>query len=478
MEYVAGVNLRQRLLAGPMTPHEALQIVVQICDALQYAHDEGIVHRDIKPENILLDKKGRVKIADFGLAKLLIRKAADYTLTGPMQVMGTLKYMAPEQLEKPLEVDHRADIYSLGVVFYEMLTGELPLGRFAPPSQKVVGMDVRLDDVVLRALEKEPGRRYQTVGELQAAFGPIAHSTSARLDGLDSSIIEPDIVALGGKQSQSAKKPIGLLILTALALVFWPVGLALILPVGIWLCLVLLQQDRKTVFRRHIFKAESIIRATASIILAAGRRYLFPVFCTTTGWAIIYCSLGVVTTFQPLFPLAELQVLDSSNSGVPVAQVFGYESMFTGVVGVIFASLLLLLIATAFIGPVPPWRSVLIILAGMGSILMMGLAIRLNGPTIYHAPGGASGTYIFNVLGADVTVSYTVPKGEFQVSGGKTTLVKLPRDIVLPPDDRTRVSITFPAYMILALSSGLLLVGAIQLRGVLMRRVSKSRTVG
>jgi hypothetical protein len=80
--------------------------------------------------------------------------------------MGTPHYMAPEQIERPLEIDHRADIYSLGVVFYEMLTGELPLGRFAPPSKKVQ-VDVRLDEVVLRALEKEPKRRYQSVSELK-----------------------------------------------------------------------------------------------------------------------------------------------------------------------------------------------------------------------------------------------------------------------------------------------------------------------
>src|SRR5437899_2545090 len=134
MEYVDGVNLRHILLDRKLRPEEALKLVPQLCDALQYAHDEGVVHRDIKPENILLDKKGRVKIADFGLAKLLGRDAANFTLTGSQQVMGTLYYMAPEQVERPLEVDHRADIYSLGVVFYEMLTGQLPVGRFPMPS--------------------------------------------------------------------------------------------------------------------------------------------------------------------------------------------------------------------------------------------------------------------------------------------------------------------------------------------------------
>jgi predicted Ser/Thr protein kinase len=178
MEFVDGVNLRQLQKTGRLSPREALQIVPQICDALQYAHDEGVVHRDIKPENVLVDRKGRVKIADFGLAKILGREAQDLRLTGEGQVMGTPHYMAPEQVEHPLAVDHRADIFSLGVVFYEMLTGELPLGKFAPPSSKVQ-VDVRLDDVVLHALEKEPDRRYQHVSEVKTAVQNIASGPPA-----------------------------------------------------------------------------------------------------------------------------------------------------------------------------------------------------------------------------------------------------------------------------------------------------------
>ncbi len=173
MEYVDGANLRQVLASGGVTPEQALAIVPQICDALQYAHKQGIVHRDIKPENILVDKSGHVKIADFGIAKIVGREAQDFTLTSMGDVVGTPAYMAPEQVEHPSEVDHRADIYSLGVVFYQMLTGELPLGRFAPPSRKV-HIDVRLDEVVLRALEKEPDRRYQQAGEVKTEVETIA----------------------------------------------------------------------------------------------------------------------------------------------------------------------------------------------------------------------------------------------------------------------------------------------------------------
>jgi serine/threonine protein kinase len=181
MEYVDGATLRSAIQAARLKAEEALAIVPQICEALQYAHDEGVVHRDIKPENILIDKRGRVKIADFGLAKIVGQSSIaspgspprhDFTLTGTHQVMGTLHYMAPEQIEKPQTVDHRADIYSLGVVFYEMLTGELPIGRFAPPSQRVQ-MDVRLDEVVLRTLEKEPDRRYQHASDVKTEVESI-----------------------------------------------------------------------------------------------------------------------------------------------------------------------------------------------------------------------------------------------------------------------------------------------------------------
>ncbi|MBC7852960.1 MAG: serine/threonine protein kinase, partial [Pirellulaceae bacterium] len=178
MEFVDGLNLRQTMQTGNLSPQEALAIVPHICDALQYAHDQGIVHRDVKPENVLLDKSGRVKIADFGLAKLLTQSPQNYTLTHSMQVMGTPRYMAPEQIEKPTEVDHRADIYSLGVMFYEMLTGELPMGRFAPPSQKVQ-IDIRIDEIVLRSLEKEPAKRYQHASDVKTELETVKSSPQA-----------------------------------------------------------------------------------------------------------------------------------------------------------------------------------------------------------------------------------------------------------------------------------------------------------
>jgi len=178
MEFVDGVNLRQAMQAGRFTPHQAILLVPKICEALQFAHDEGVLHRDIKPENILLDTRGRVKIADFGIAKLVGETREKLTLTASGQAIGTPHYMAPEQLERPQDVDQRADIYSLGVVFYEMLTGELPIGRFAPPSTKTA-VDSRVDEVVFHALEKEREKRFRSAGEVKTSVEAITAQQAA-----------------------------------------------------------------------------------------------------------------------------------------------------------------------------------------------------------------------------------------------------------------------------------------------------------
>jgi len=172
MEFVDGANLRQLERARRLSPEEAFAIVPKLCEALQYAHEEGIVHRDVKPENILIDSRGRLKIADFGIAKI-VGKTEDITLTATQHALGTPQYMAPEQFETPGKVDHRADIYALGVVFYEMLTGELPMGRFEPPSSHV-HVDVRMDEVVLKSLERNPDRRYQTASAVKSDVESIS----------------------------------------------------------------------------------------------------------------------------------------------------------------------------------------------------------------------------------------------------------------------------------------------------------------
>ena len=174
MEFVDGVNLRQLLQAKRLTPKEALSIVPPVCEALQCAHDHGIVHRDIKPENLLIDKAGVVKIADFGIAKIIdgsLSADTSHATYYSHPTMGTPDYAAPEQADGT--ADHRADIYSLGVVLYEMLTGERPKDNIVPPSRKVQ-IDVRLDEIVLRALESKPELRYQTAGEFRTRLETIS----------------------------------------------------------------------------------------------------------------------------------------------------------------------------------------------------------------------------------------------------------------------------------------------------------------
>jgi len=181
MEFVDGVNLRDVLRDGRMEPAQALAIVPSICEALQFAHDHGVVHRDIKPENILMDRDGRVKIADFGIATLVGATA---------ERSGTPPYMAPEQEAADGTVDHRADIYALGVVFYEMLTGERPEQDPSRPSRRVE-IDVRLDEIVLRALEKEPEQRYQTAGEFRTMVETVAAPDTSAAIHTDASAAGP-----------------------------------------------------------------------------------------------------------------------------------------------------------------------------------------------------------------------------------------------------------------------------------------------
>lgn len=167
-DFVDGVDLRKLMELGQVSPDEALRLVPQICEALRYAHMHGVVHRDVKPENILIDLEGNVRMADFGLARMARGDEPPTALTRTSQILGTPHYMAPEQWRSG-HVDHRADIFSLGVVLYELLTGTLPIGDFAPPSDRE-GVPPQLDSVVRRALAQDPDRRFQQVDEFEQAL--------------------------------------------------------------------------------------------------------------------------------------------------------------------------------------------------------------------------------------------------------------------------------------------------------------------
>jgi serine/threonine protein kinase len=173
MEYVEGASLRKLLVDRSISERDALEFVPQMAEALQHSHEAGVVHRDIKPENVLIDARGRVRLVDYGLATLFGPQAARNA--DDNRVAGTLGYMAPEQFTMPETVDHRADIYSTGVVFYEMLAGERPGADRLPPSQKAA-TDPRLDPIVLCALERERERRYQEARLLHSDIVALART--------------------------------------------------------------------------------------------------------------------------------------------------------------------------------------------------------------------------------------------------------------------------------------------------------------
>ena len=181
MEFIEGTDVAQMVAAGGRLPSDhAMAIAAHVCDALQYAHDNGVVHRDIKPANIMVGYDGRVKVADFGLAK--VNQAGSTGLTQSGVVMGTLHFMAPEALTLGSAIDHRADIYAVGVMLYQMLTGKVPQGMFEMPSLKVPGLDPRYDAIVAQAMREDRDLRYQQINEMRLALDSIVTEPVPKLD--------------------------------------------------------------------------------------------------------------------------------------------------------------------------------------------------------------------------------------------------------------------------------------------------------
>ena len=178
MELVDGADLMDVIRAGTMTQEMALTLLPQICDALQFAHENGIVHRDIKPSNIMLTRDGRVKMCDFGLAKRYDADSGFRTQTGTG--MGTPDYAAPEQFDPSAQIDHRADIYALGVMIYQMITGQLPRGVWKAPSLRSECAP-QWDSIVSRAMQSDPADRYQQASEVKTDVSSIAADRAASL---------------------------------------------------------------------------------------------------------------------------------------------------------------------------------------------------------------------------------------------------------------------------------------------------------
>ncbi len=201
MECIEGTDLQQLVAArGKLDPAEALRITSAVCAALAYAHDHEVVHRDIKPSNIMIAADGAVKVADFGIAKT--PKSDTTVLTQEGTTVGTLDFMAPEAKEAGGKVDHRADIFAVGVMLYQMLTGRIPHGKYERASRLAQGVDRRLDRIIDRALQPEREKRYASAEEMAAGVAKAARGVGA-----------------GSGASAGAGKRKALLALTAAALV-------------------------------------------------------------------------------------------------------------------------------------------------------------------------------------------------------------------------------------------------------------------
>ena len=207
MEYVEGRTLREVLRSeGRMLPDRALEIVADVCAALDYSHVAGIVHRDIKPANVMLTPAGIVKVMDFGIA----RATTSQTMTQTAAVLGTAQYLSPEQARGE-HIDARSDVYSTGCLLYELLTQTPPFTGDSPvavayqhvredpelPSSRVSGIEPAIDAIVLKAMAKNPGNRYQTASEfrddlLRAAAGrPVAATPILRAEDDATTLLTP-----------------------------------------------------------------------------------------------------------------------------------------------------------------------------------------------------------------------------------------------------------------------------------------------
>ncbi len=169
MEFIEGSDVAQLLaLEARLQPARALKIAIDVLDALAFAHECGVVHRDIKPSNVMLDMRGRVKVADFGLAKVITQDSAGFTRSDV--ALGTADFIAPEAMIPGMKVDGRADVYAVGVMLYQMLTGHIPRGSFDPPSGEVPQLDPRLDAIVLKAMKTDREKRYASAAEMKTAL--------------------------------------------------------------------------------------------------------------------------------------------------------------------------------------------------------------------------------------------------------------------------------------------------------------------
>ncbi len=216
MEFIDGMDIHKyiQMSGGKVDPEHAVAIVSHVLDALDYAHSKGIIHRDIKPANVLINREGKVKIADFGLAKNigLEGEPQDTGLTMTNVALGTPDFIAPESLDPDATPDGRADLYAVGVMLYQMLTGKLPRGIFELPSEENAELDARFDDIITLALSSNPDSRYQSATEFRSQLDTLQSAPVTKIEPeQESAAVTPageqfDFTEPGLRKSASARK--------------------------------------------------------------------------------------------------------------------------------------------------------------------------------------------------------------------------------------------------------------------------------
>ncbi|KAA3635492.1 MAG: hypothetical protein DWP97_04660 [Calditrichaeota bacterium] len=173
MEYIKGTSLREVIDSDKIALATKMEMIVQVCKALDYAHNNGVIHRDIKPGNVLIDKQGNALVADFGIAQIV--GTPDTEMTASDMIMGTLSYMSPEQKISSTNIDQTTDLYAVGVMLYEILVGKKPLGKFLMPSEINPSLSAEYDQIISKCLAQDAKDRYQRAVELKDAILEIIH---------------------------------------------------------------------------------------------------------------------------------------------------------------------------------------------------------------------------------------------------------------------------------------------------------------
>jgi serine/threonine protein kinase len=238
MEYINGTDVSRMIAAeGRLHSEHAMAITAHVCDALAYAHSEGIVHRDIKPANIMVGYNGVVKVADFGLAKVRMPDGQSAGLTLSGMAMGTVHFIAPEAIAGEIVVDHRADLYAVGATLYQMLTGKLPHGLFELPSMQVPGLDPRYDKIIAQAMRENREERYQNAEALRSDLNAILTQPVPKVEA-DDALTSPALPPMArpqrpGRRAAKTTPAVPVVEKGGRKSVGWMMGIALIVAGGV-----------------------------------------------------------------------------------------------------------------------------------------------------------------------------------------------------------------------------------------------------